>query len=399
MNWTNRFAQRTRQMQRSAVRELLKVAARPDVISFAGGLPASDLFPARELQAIANDVLGHHPALALQYGETEGLAALRDWIASGASRAGMPIRREHVLVTHGAQQGLDLLGRVLAEDGAGVAVENPTYLAFLTAWRPYGAKFVPVPTDDAGLCVDALATLAPASVRVVYVIPDFQNPTGATMTLERRRRLLELAEERDWIVIEDTAYTALRFEGAALPSLFELSGEFAAPGRVIQVGTFSKVLAPGLRIGWVIGAPEVLEQLVRAKQSSDLHTSTLNQQVALKAAASGLVEAQVPRLVSTYRRRRDAMLGALEREMPPGARWTRPAGGLFTFVTLPGDVDVRVLLDECLRAGVAFVPGAEFHVDGSGLNTLRLNYSHAGEAEIGEGIGRLAGVLRRVGDL
>lgn len=401
MNWSNRFAVRTGQMQRSAVRELLKVTARPEILSFAGGLPAADLFPAQGIQRIATEVLERNPAAALQYGETEGVAGLRDWIAQRASRPGLAVGREHVLVTHGAQQGLDLLGRVLVDEGVGVAVENPTYLAFLTAWRPYGARFVPVPIDAVGMHVETLAALPAESVRLVYVIPDFQNPTGATLSLERRQQLLELAEARDWIVIEDTAYSALRFEGVALPSLLELSGGLsgpgrAGPGRVIQVGTVSKVLAPGLRVGWVIGAAELMERLVRAKQSCDLHTSTFNQQIALGAGESGLLDTQLPRLVSAYRSRRDTMLRALGRHLGPGTRWTHPAGGLFVFVTLPAGIDARLLLDRCLREGVAFVPGGEFHVDGSGLNTLRLNYSHAGEAAIEEGIRRLAMALDEV---
>lgn len=359
MNWANLFADRTRHMRRSAIRELLRCTRQPEMISFAGGLPAPEMFPLEEIHAAASRL----PASALQYGETEGVVELRDWVAERFKRP-----RENVLIVSGAQQGLDLLGRVLFNEGDPVEVENPTYLALLAAWRPLGVRFVR------------------QNGKIAYTVPNYQNPQGTTLDLAQRRALVE----RGIGIVEDDPYRELRFEGEPLPTLLELDrGE-----NVIHVSTFSKVLAPGLRVGWVIGPEAVIEKLVQAKQAVDLQTSTFNQMLILDLLRSGVWERQIPRLRSTYRERRDVMLAALEEHFPEGVTWTRPTGGMFLMVHLPADMNAAELLPACLAKNVAFVPGEEFHIDGMGKNTMRLNFSNAKPERIAEGIRRLAGVIR-----
>ncbi len=394
MNWPARFARRTELMQRSAVRELLKVTGRPGMISFAGGLPAAELFPVEALEAATQRVFASRARPALQYGETEGVPGLRDWIADRFSSASNPLTRDHVLITAGAQQALDLLARVLVNDETPVIVENPTYLAFLSAWRPFGARFIPVAVDNDGLQVDQVEALPESESRLLYTIPDFQNPSGVSLSHERRRQLIEVADRRQTLIVEDVAYRALRFEGDELPSLMDLaSGRGSA--QVVQLGTFSKTLAPGLRIGWVLGEPQLIDKLVLAKQAADLHTSTFNQHVVLEAVSSGLLEEHLPRLKSAYRERCDAMLSSLRDCFPAKASWTQPTGGLFVFVTLPEGVSVRKLLAEAIEQNVAFVPGDEFFCDHQGSSTLRLNFSHSAPTVIREGIQRLGALLEK----
>lgn len=345
-------------MRRSAIRELLRCTRQPEMISFAGGLPAPEMFPLEEVRGAAKAL----NASALQYGETEGVAELRDWVAQRFNRP-----RENVLIVSGAQQGLDLLGRVLLNEGDPVEVENPTYLALLSAWRPLGVRFV----REHG--------------KIAYTVPNYQNPQGTTLDLAQRRALLD----RGIGIIEDDPYRELCFEGEPLPTLLELDrGE-----NVIHVNTFSKVLAPGLRVGWVIGPEAVIEKLVQAKQAVDLQTSTFNQLLILELLRSGIWERQIPRLRATYRERRDVMLAALEKHFPEEATWTRPVGGMFLMVHLPPDMNAAELLPACLENNVAFVPGEEFHIDGTGQNTMRLNFSNAKPERIEEGIRRLAGVI------
>lgn len=409
MNWEQRFSGRTKEMRRTAVRELLKLTARPGIISFAGGLPAAGLFPVAEIRRAADAVLARQGGQALQYGETEGVGELRDWIARRHSVGGLRLGRDHVLIVSGAQQALDLIGRVLLDDGDAVVVENPTYLALLSAWRPLGVRFLAAPSDGCGMRAEDLAPVLRERPKLVYTVPNFQNPQGTTLSLERRLRLLDVLEGQETGLVEDNPYGELRYEGIALPHLLELeaarSGEAACPGgagaasghdgamRVIHVGTFSKVLAPGLRVGWVIAAPAVIEKLVQAKQAADLHTSTLNQWIAFELAQDGFLDWHVPRLRAAYRERRDAMLSALERHFPADATWTRPEGGMFLMVTLPGRPRTTELLERAIRAGVAFVPGEDFHLDGGGAHTLRLNFSNADPEAIEEGIRRLAAAL------
>jgi 2-aminoadipate transaminase len=290
-----------------------------------------------------------------------------------------------------------LVGKVFLDAGDRVLVENPTYLAMLSAWRPMLPDFVPLPSDLDGACVEALPSLSAPPAKLIYLVPNFQNPQGTTLSLPRRRRLLEGLRGTNTISVEDDPYGELRYAGEPLPSLLELDAA-NGPGseletRVIHLGTFSKVLAPGLRVGWVIAPAMVIDKLVQAKQAADLHTSTLCQHVVLELLRNGVLERQLPRLRAEYGRRRDAMLGALAAHFPTEARWTRPDGGLFLFVTLPPHIDAGTLLKRALAQGVAFVPGDDFHLDGHGGNTMRLNFSNATPAKIGEGVKRLGRVL------
>jgi len=374
-------------MRRSPIRELLKVGNRPGVVSFAGGLPAAELFPVAEVEAATQRVLREHGKRALQYGETEGLGELRDWVARSCGA-----RRENVLITTGAQQGLDLLGRVLLHPGDRVIVENPTYLAALSAWRPCGAEFLSAPTDSNGLKLETLPALFAQKPKLLYTQPNFQNPSGITLAAERRQPLVELAQKHTVPIIEDNPYGELWYDSPPLKSLFELEGN--PNGGVVYHGTFSKTLAPALRVGWVIAAETLIDKLALAKQSADLQSSTFNQYIALEIARSGLLETHVPKLRTAYRERRDAMLVALEKHFPKSATWTKPAGGLFVWVTLPADTNALELLPRAVEQNVTFVPGEDFHADHSGQNTMRLNFSNATVEQIHCGIERLAKVLR-----
>jgi 2-aminoadipate transaminase len=381
-------------MKPSALRKLLKVTARPDMISFAGGLPASELFPLDRVAAAVQLVLCKVGGRALQYGETEGVLELREWIAHRYSNATFSLKAENVLITAGAQQALDLVGRVLLDDGDRVIVENPTYMAALLAWQPYGATFMPIGADCSGINANELGPLLKEQPKMVYLIPNFQNPTGVTMTRERRQLLIDALQGRDVALFEDNPYAELRYEGEPLRSLLELDSPPDDGGRVIQAGTFSKTLMPGLRVGWVIAPRQIIERMGRAKQAMDLQTSTFNQHIVLALLNSGYLEEFIPMLRRVYRERRDTMLEALQKHFPPGSRWTKPEGGMFIFVTLPKDISAGGLLDRTIGRNVAFVPGEEFHLDGSGQNTMRLNFTKAPVADISSGISRLAKAIK-----
>jgi len=393
MNWNNLYAKRTRWMSRSAIREVLKVTAQREIISFAGGLPAADLFPLDRVSEAATRVLKTIGPSALQYSQTEGIGGLRDWIAGKFN-----VQRENVLITSGSQQALDLIGRVLLDEGDRAIVESPTYLALLSAWRPLGVEFVPALSDADGMQVNQLeALLQRHRPKCIYLTPNFQNPQGTTLTQERRIALLEFARKHNVAIVEDNPYSELRYRGASLPHLFDLDADAQAAndGVVIHVGTFSKVLMPGLRIGWVVAASPLIDKLVLAKQAADLHTSTFNQHVALELATNGCMDELIPRLRQAYRERLEAMLAALEEHFPRGVSWTRPDGGIFLLATLPKSVNTTELLPPALEQNVAFVPGEEFHLNGEGRNTLRLNFSNPTPGKINAGITRLAEVVKR----
>jgi 2-aminoadipate transaminase len=394
IDWSGRFARRARQMKPSALRQLLKVTNRPGMISFAGGLPDASLFPLERVESAVQSALRRMGGRALQYSETEGLPELREWIARRHSTDTMPLTAENVLITAGAQQALDLVGRVLLDDGDSVVVENPTYMAALLAWEPLGAKFAPAEADQDGIRLEALPQETMAQAKLVYLVPNFQNPTGATLTEKRRRNLLDALCQTEAVVIEDNPYAALRYEGAPVPSLLELDAQPDEGGRVVQAGTFSKTLMPGLRVGWIIGPRPVVERMGRAKQAMDLHTGTFSQHIALELVNSGYLEEATPKLVATYRQRRDAMLEALAAQFPKGSEWSRPQGGMFVFAALPPEMDAGELLPRAIERNVAFVPGAEFHLDGGGRNTLRLNFTKSTPEEIETGVRRLADAIR-----
>jgi 2-aminoadipate transaminase len=402
--WEERFAQRTQRMTSSLIRELLKLTEAPDVISFAGGLPASDLLPKAEIDEAVRRLVKGGGDGPFQYGTTEGFTLLREFLVRQMSRYGIRVGVENVLVTAGSQQALDLVSRLFVNPGDRILTEEPTYLGALQAFGACQAEFISVPADDDGLQVENLEERLRAGPKFLYVLPNFQNPGGTTLSLERRRRLIELASHYGTPILEDDPYGQLRYEGDHLPPLVALDAEFhgcangerAFTGNVLYLSTLSKTLAPGLRIGWVVAPESVIRKLVQIKQATDLHTSTFCQHVAYEVTRDGFLDRHVKRLRAVYRIRRDAMLAALERHFPPDARWTRPKGGLFLWATLPKGFDTSELLKEALAEKVAFVPGSAFHPSGCGHETMRLNFSHAETDIIEEGIRRLGRVLSRV---
>lgn len=397
--WDHRYAQRTRNMQSSAIRELLKFSELPDVISFAGGMPAPEVFPIKEFNEACTRVLNENGPASLQYGSTDGYVPLREMIARHSARYGINITKENVLPTSGSQQALDLLGRIFINPGDRILVESPTYVGAIQAWKAYGAEFIPVPFDDDGMKTNELEARLRAGPKFIYVLPNFQNPTGATLSYERRLQLIELAERYGVPIIEDDPYGQLRFEGENLPALEVLDSQTRSQaecysGNVIYLSTFSKTLAPGIRLAWVIATPEVIQKLIMAKQGADLHTSTFNQMVAHEVARGGFLDEHVKTIRKVYKERRDVMIETLEEHMPEGVHWTKPQGGLFLWITLPECLDTQELFAEAVNKKVAFVPGTQFFTDGSGKNCMRLNFSYATPEKINEGICRLSDVVK-----
>jgi 2-aminoadipate transaminase len=391
---TTRFAKRMEVLKASEIREILKVTQRPEVISFAGGLPAPELFPVKTLAAATQKVFEEEGMKALQYSTTEGHAPLRRKIAERMKSTWETyVTPEQILVTSGSQQGLDLTGKLLLDDGDVVLCESPTYLGAISAWNVLRPRWVEVPTDDDGMDPSGLeaALREHPNAKAIYVIPNFQNPSGRTWSLERRRRFMDIVERHDVTVVEDNPYGELRFEGAPIASLKSLDRK----GRVIALGTFSKVFCPGLRIAWIAAENPVYEKLVILKQGADLQTSTLGQLQVNRYLEENDLDADIARIIPVYRERRDAMLAALDAEMPAGVHFTRPSGGLFLWMTLPERLSARTLLDECLRQNVAFVPGGAFYPNGGHENTLRLNYSNMPIERIREGVRRLASAVAK----
>jgi 2-aminoadipate transaminase len=396
--WTDRFAQRAAGVTGSAIRELLKLTEQPEIISFAGGLPAPEAFPLTAVEAACRLVLEQHGAEALQYGATEGYLPLRELLVRHMARYGIASTPDNVLITTGSQQALDLVGKLLLNPGDHVATEEPTYLGALQAFRAYQAQYLPVPVDQQGIDVDRVERALRAGPKFLYALPNFQNPSGVTLTLERRRRLVELSAHYGVPILEDDPYGQLRYEGEHLTPLVALDAQLrGAPGDggVIYLGSLSKMLGPGLRLGWVTAPADVIRKLVQLKQGADLHTSTFAQMVAYETARGGFLDAHVRHLRKVYGRRRDAMLRAMEAHFPPPVRWTRPQGGLFLWVTLPPELDSACLLARSLQEKVAFVPGAPFFPAEGGASTLRLNFSFCTPARIEEGIERLGKVIRQ----
>ncbi|HEX2980710.1 MAG TPA: PLP-dependent aminotransferase family protein [Anaerolineaceae bacterium] len=398
--WDHRYAQRTQRMKSSAIRELLKITELPDIISFAGGLPAPDVFPVEEFRAACDRILTDLGAQALQYGTTEGYLPLREMIARHSTKYGIPICTSNIMITSGSQQALDLLGKIFINRGDRILVESITYLGALQAWNAYGAEYVTVPSDEHGMVTDALEEALRTGPKFIYVLPNFQNPTGVTITLERRKRLIELADRYGVPIIEDDPYGQLRFEGENLPTVAQLDSQYRGcnghsySGNVIYLSTFSKTLAPGIRLAWVIAPEEVISKLVQAKQGADLHTSTFNQIAAYEVGKGGFINEHVKVICKVYRERRDVMLDVLEETMPAGVQWTHPEGGLFLWVTTPEQLDTTQLLEKAIQQKVAFVPGTSFFPGGGGTNTMRLNFSYSKPELIQEGILRLANTIR-----
>lgn len=400
--WEHRYAQRTQRMSSSAIRELLKLTQLPDIISFAGGLPAPDVFPVYEVEQACQRVLREHGATALQYSTTEGYLPLREMIARHTARYGIEVSPDNIMITSGSQQALDLLGKILINRGDRILVESPTYLGALQAWNAYGAEYVAVPSDENGMITDALEEALRTGPKFIYVLPNFQNPTGVTLSLERRHRLVELADQYGVPIVEDDPYGQLRYEGHHLPSVVELDGHYQKNcdtcyrGNVIYLSTFSKILAPGLRLAWVIAPPDVISKLVQAKQGADLHTSTFNQMIAYEVGRGGYLDQHILHICEVYSQRRDLMLDVMSETFPPGVQWTHPQGGLFLWVTLPEWLDAKLVLERAIQHKVAFVPGEPFFPCGSGYNTMRMNFSNASPEQIQSGITRLGEVLQEM---
>jgi 2-aminoadipate transaminase len=386
-------------MQSSAVRELLKLTEKPDLISFAGGLPAPEVFPLEQFREATQRVLMQSGPQSLQYSTTEGCTPLREMIARHTARYGIVVQPENILITSGSQQALDLLGKVFVNSGDRIALERPTYLGALQAWNAYQAQFVGIGMDDEGMRTDELESVLRSGPKFLYALPNFQNPTGVTMSLARRAVLIEMADHYGVPIIEDDPYGQLRYEGEHLPSLAVMDArardDKSFSGNVIYLSTFSKTLAPGLRLAWVVAPVEVIQKLVQAKQGTDLHTGTFVQMVAYELARGGFLDKHVLYIRSVYGARRDAILAALAKHMPAGVRWTKPQGGLFIWAILPEHLDAADILREAIEERVAFVPGSPFYDDGSGKNTMRLNFSNATPEKIEEGIARLGTVIKR----
>jgi 2-aminoadipate transaminase len=398
--WDYRYAQRTQRMKASAIRELLKFAEQPDMISFGGGFPAAEVFPVEEFKRACNYVLEHKGAESLQYGGTDGYVPLREMIARHTSAIGIKVDIDNILITSGSQQALDLLGKIFINRGDRILVEAPTYLGALQAWNAYGAEYISVPVDENGMQTDRLEEALRIGPKFIYVLPNFQNPTGTTLPLERRQKIIELADRYGVPIIEDDPYGQLRYEGEDLPAVELLDSQMRKSsgnytGNVIYLSTFSKILAPGLRLAWAIAPKEVIRKLSLAKQGTDLHTSTFNQIVAHEVGQHGFIDRHVKVIQETYRERRNAMLDALDEHMPDGISWTKPQGGLFLWVTLPEKIDSTAMLQEAISEKVAYVPGEFFHSDGSGKNTMRLNFSFCKPEIINEGISRLGKAFKK----
>jgi 2-aminoadipate transaminase len=390
-----RLARRMSRMHASAVRELLKVAERPDVLSFAGGLPAPELFPVEAIAQAHATVLAKEAGAALQYSSTEGFAPLREWLQARLARRGIHAGLDQIIITSGSQQGIDLAGRVLLDPGDRVAIETPSYLAALQAFGGSEAAFVSLDSDNDGMDVDALeGAQQQGPLRLIYAVPEFHNPKGTTLSGARRERLMAFAHRHGVPVLEDDPYGELRFRGTPSAPLASMD----AAGLVIHLGTFSKTLAPGMRLGWIVASKEIIRAITIAKQAADLHSSTLSQRVTMELLRIFDYDAHLKDIRRVYGERCVAMLSALERHMPAGTRWTNPDGGLFIWAQLPGGLRGEDLLEDALKEKVAFVPGSAFYADHPRHDFIRLNYSNRPPQLIEEGIARIArAVHRRLG--
>ncbi|MES2074993.1 MAG: PLP-dependent aminotransferase family protein [Pseudomonadota bacterium] len=377
MQW--RFAERAEQLQSSFIREILKITQQPEIISFAGGLPSPATFPVDEMKVAFDKVLTNSGKVALQYGPTDGYLPLRQWIADSLSANGVKIVPEQVLMTSGSQQALDLLGKVLIDEGSRVLVETPSYLGALQAFSVYRPEFVSVDTDEHGLVPESLDKVAQGA-RLLYALPNFQNPTGRTLSLERRHQLVETCARLGLPLIEDDPYGALSYKGAP-PKMVAMN-----PDGVIYMGSFSKVLTPGIRLGYVVAPLPLVRRLELAKQAADLHTSQLTQMVVHEVIKDGFLDRHIPQIRTLYGDQCQCMLDAMEQHFPASVTWTKPEGGMFIWVTLPKHINAMKLLDEAIAAKVAFVPGSPFYANEPETNTLRLSFVTVSPERIRTGI-------------
>ena len=363
-----RFAERAAQLQSSFIREILKITQQPEIISFAGGLPSPATFPIDEMKVAFDKVLTNNGKVALQYGPTDGYLPLRQWIADSLSTDGVRITPEQVLMTSGSQQALDLLGKVLIDEGSRVLVETPSYLGALQAFSVYRPQFVSVATDEHGLIPQSVDPVADGA-RLLYALPNFQNPTGRSLSIARRLELVETCARHGLPLIEDDPYGALCYAGEPFPKMLPMN-----PDGVIYMGSFSKVLTPGIRLGYVVAPAPLVRCLELAKQAADLHTSQLTQMVVHEVIKDGFLQRHIPTIRTLYANQCQAMLAAMEQHFPAGVGWTKPEGGMFIWVTLPKHIDAMELLDEAIANKVAFVPGAPFYANTPEKNTLRLSF-------------------------
>ena len=389
MNW--QMARRAERLNPSTIREILKITERPGIISLAGGLPSADTFPVAAMQAATTAVLRDNPREALQYAASEGFAPLREWVAAELGSQGLHCSAGQVLITTGSQQGLDLVGKVLIDPGSTVAVESPTYLGALQAFAPYEAEFVAVEGDADGPLPQALQTAHGA--RFVYLLPNYQNPTGRCLPAARRLALVEKARELGLPIVEDNPYGDLWFDEPPPPPLSASAG-VGDGGGAIYLGSFSKVLAPGLRLGYVVAPPALYPKLLQAKQAADLHTPGFNQRVVHEVIKNGFLHEHVPTIRARYKAQRDAMQAALLAHMPAGCHWQAPVGGMFFWVDLPAHIDAVALLPRAVEAGMAYVPGNTFYPHGGHANTLRLSFVTVAPDLITQGVAALARVLK-----
>jgi len=383
-------------MKKSAIRELLKLTKDPEIISFAGGLPAPETFPIDELVGITTKVLREDGEKALQYGSTEGDDRLRELVAENYIQEGFKITKDNICITTASQQGLDLLGKIFINRGDKVLVGLPSYLGGLQAFNAYGVEMIGIEFDEHGMRSDkveeVLADLKTKGEKpkFIYIIPDFQNPAGVTMPEFRREEIIKIAKEYEVLIVEDSPYKQIRFEGKDQKSLYALDGE----GNVINLGTFSKIFVPGFRIGWVIAHKVIVDKFVMAKQGTDLCTSPFVQKIAAKYIEEGYFAKSLKETIQNYKEKKEVMIAAFEKYMPEGVTWTEPEGGLFLFVTLPEYMDAEKLFPKAIEKKVAFVIGSVFHCDGSGKNTMRINFSYVNKEKNLEGVKRLAEVIK-----
>lgn len=387
------FSQRALQLTSSAIREILKVTTRPEVISFAGGLPSPEGFPVAQLQQAFDQVLTTRGRSALQYGPTEGYQPLREWVAEYVSRPGSEVSAEEVLIVSGSQQALDMLGKLFIDPGSKVLVESPTYLGALQSFSQFEPQYVAVQTDEHGLIPAEVSQPKAQGARFIYVLPNFHNPTGLTLDLQRRQDLVERCAQANIPIIEDDPYGELRYAGEAQPSLLTLGRQVGA--QVVHLGSFSKVLAPGLRLGYIVGPREVIDKLVQIKQATDLHSNTLTQMAVYEAIKEGFLKEHLPSVRDLYQQQCQYMLDAMQEHFPEEVVWTRPEGGMFIWVTLPEGLDSEELLLKAIDEHVAFVPGTPFYADDDTKpNTLRLSFVTVSEERIREGIAILGRLIR-----
>lgn len=387
------YSERISGLRSSAIRDILKLMSRPGIISFAGGLPAPELFPIKEIGDAAAKVLSKHGSSALQYSITEGLIPLREKIIKKIDPDSKYLSLENIIITQGSQQGLDLISKLFLDKGDAVFTETPSYLGALQAFQLFQANVIAIPSDEKGIqAVELEKRLKTQKPKLIYLMPNFQNPTGVTLSMERRMELVRLAKNYDMLIVEDDPYGELIFEGEKLPSLFSL----AQSRNFIYMSSFSKTIAPGFRVAYVIADKEIIKKFTIVKQGTDLHTNTLGQYIVNEYLENGNYHEHINLLRETYKVRRDCMLSAMEKYFPKSAKWNKPAGGMFIWAILQEGYDAREILMRCIEKNVAFVPGQEFFPDGSGKDTMRLNFSNASAENIEEGIRRVGEVLAKI---